>query len=110
MDYSKSIEMPAILDCLRKDIYSLVSKLQLPQEQQIQIGQLIEQIRLEENKYEQDIHRAFDTNKGVYESKLTSLNEKCCQLENQLQERAFKDIRRNAERELESRCIISNYL
>ena len=46
------IEMPALLDCLRKDIYALVSKLQLPQEQQVHIGQLIEQIRLEENKYD----------------------------------------------------------
>ncbi|KAK8811157.1 hypothetical protein WA538_005318 [Blastocystis sp. DL] len=40
--------MPVLLDCLRKDIYSLISKLNIPQDDQVQIGKLIEQIRLEE--------------------------------------------------------------
>ena len=54
-DGSWNIEMPTLLDCLRKDVYALVSKLELPEDQKIQIGKLIEQIRLEETKYEQDI-------------------------------------------------------
>lgn len=84
MDSSISIEMPALLDCLRKDIYSLLSKLQLPQDQQVQIGQLIEQIRLEENKYEQDIRKLFETNRSVYEANIDSLREKCNSLESKI--------------------------
>ena len=81
MDPSVKIEMPALLDCLRKDIYALVSKLQLPQEQQVQIGQLIEQIRLEENKYQEDIKKLFQTNNATYESNLNMLKQKCSKLE-----------------------------
>ena len=47
--------MPTLLDCLRGDIYSLLSKMDLPEDQKVQIGKLIEQIRVEENKFEKDI-------------------------------------------------------
>ena len=57
MDDGWNIGMPVLLDCLRKDIYSLISKLNIPQDDQVQIGQLIEQIRLEEARYEQDIRK-----------------------------------------------------
>lgn len=57
MDDEWNIGMPVLLDCLRKDIYSLISKLNIPQDDQVQIGQLIEQIRLEEARYEQDIRK-----------------------------------------------------
>ena len=52
-----NIGMPVLLDCLRKDIYSLIAKLDLPEEEQVKIGKLIEQIRLEEARYEQDIRK-----------------------------------------------------
>lgn len=57
MDDGWNIGMPVLLDCLRKDIYSLISKLSIPQDDQVQIGKLIEQIRLEEARYEQDIRK-----------------------------------------------------
>lgn len=57
MDDGWNIGMPVLLDCLRKDIYSLISKLNIPQDDQVQIGKLIEQIRLEEARYEQDIRK-----------------------------------------------------
>ena len=57
MDDGWNIGMPVLLDCLRKDIYSLISKLNIPQYDQVQIGKLIEQIRLEEARYEQDIRK-----------------------------------------------------
>ena len=101
MDPSVKIEMPALLDCLRKDIYALVSKLQLPQEQQVQIGQLIEQIRLEENKYQEDIKKLFQTNNATYESNLNMLKQKCSKLEEKVKECESKEIRRAAEQELD---------
>ena len=52
MDDGWNIGMPVLLDCLRKDIYSLISNLNIPQDDQVQIGKLIEQIRLEEARYE----------------------------------------------------------
>lgn len=110
MDPSVTIEMPALLDCLRKDIYALVSKLQLPQEQQVQIGQLIEQIRLEENKYQEDIKKLFQTNNATYESNLNMLRQKCSKLEEKVKECESKEIRRAAEQELDDYGIYLLYL
>ena len=110
MDPSVKIEMPALLDCLRKDIYALVSKLQLPQEQQVQIGQLIEQIRLEENKYQEDIKKLFQTNNATYESNLNILRQKCSKLEEKVKECESKEIRRAAEQELDDYGICLMYL
>lgn len=110
MDPSVKIEMPALLDCLRKDIYALVSKLQLPQEQQVQIGQLIEQIRLEENKYQEDIKKLFQTNNATYESNLNMLKQKCSKLEEKVKECESKEIRRAAEHELDDYGIYLLYL
>ena len=110
MDPSVKIEMPALLDCLRKDIYALVSKLQLPQEQQVQIGQLIEQIRLEENKYQEDIKKLFQTNNATYESNLNILRQKCSKLEEKVKECESKEIRRAAEQELDDYGIYLLYL
>ena len=110
MDPSVKIEMPALLDCLRKDIYALVSKLQLPQEQQVQIGQLIEQIRLEENKYQEDIKKLFQTNNATYESNLNILRQKYSKLEEKVKECESKEIRRAAEQELDDYGICLMYL
>lgn len=98
-----SIEMPTILDCLRKDIYSLISKLELPQDQQVQLGQLVEQIRLEENKYQQDIQRLLDGNKSHYEMNMNSLRQKCNQLEEKVKEMEYKEIRTAAENEFDNK-------
>ena len=104
MDPLVNIEMPAILNCLREDVYSLLAKWQLPQEQLVQIGQLIEQIRLEENKYEQEIKRAFQRNNSVNSSTIDSLNLKCKKMEKELEEYKYKNIRYQAEKELADRC------
>lgn len=100
-----NIEMPALLDCLRKDIYSLISKMELPQDQQVQLGQLVEQIRLEENKYQQDIQRLFDSNRSNYEMNMNALRQKCNQLEEKVKEMEYNEIGATAENESDNKRI-----
>lgn len=72
-----NIGMPVLLDCLRKDIYSLIAKLDLPEEEQVKIGKLIEQIRLEEARYEQDIRKQISEKTKATKEEIAELREKC---------------------------------
>ena len=69
--------MPVLLDCLRKDIYSLIAKLDLPEEEQVKIGKLIEQIRLEEARYEQDIRKQISEKTKATREEIAKLRERC---------------------------------
>lgn len=77
------IDMPIILDCLRKDIYSLVSKLDLPQEEQVKVGKIIEQIRLEETRYEQLIRTQIQEKQAAAEQEIAALKSECSELRKQ---------------------------
>ena len=77
------IEMPIILDCLRKDIYSLVSRLDLPEEERVKVGKLIEQIRLEETRYEQDIRKQFEKREASANTEIAALRLECSELKKQ---------------------------
>ena len=72
-----NIGMPILLDCLRKDIYSLIAKLDLPDEEQVKIGKLIEQIRLEEARYEQDIRKQISEKTKATREEIAKLRERC---------------------------------
>ena len=72
-----NIGMPVLLDCLRKDIYSLIAKLDLPEEEQVKIGKLIEQIRLEEARYEQDIRKQISEKTKATREEIAELRERC---------------------------------
>ena len=72
-----NIGMPVLLDCLRKDIYSLIAKLDLPEEEQVKIGKLIEQIRLEEARYEQDIRKQISEKTKATREEIAKLRERC---------------------------------
>ena len=74
------IEMPIILDCLRKDIYSLVSRLDLPEDEQVKVGKLIEQIRLEETRYEQDIRKQIQNREASASAEIAALRSECSEL------------------------------
>lgn len=99
-DGSWNIEMPTLLDCLRKDVYALVSKLELPEDQKIQIGKLIEQIRLEETKYEQDIRDQIRVKTSASAQELHSLKESCSKLEKELVDYKAMIAKRDAMNEL----------
>ena len=45
------LKMPVLLDCLRKDICTVVSKFDLPEEERQRVAKLVEQLRSEELKY-----------------------------------------------------------
>ena len=77
------IEMPIILDCLRKDIYSLVSRLDLPEEEQVKVSKLIEQIQLEETRYEQDIRKQIQKREASVNAKIAALRSECSELKKQ---------------------------
>lgn len=83
-DASWRIEMPTLLDCLRGDIYSLLSKMDLPEDQKVQIGKLIEQIRVEENKFEKDIQEQVRSKTSATLKEMNSLRETCSKLEKEL--------------------------
>ena len=92
--------MPTLLDCLRKDIYAFVSKLELPENQKIQIGKLIEQIRLEETKYEQDIRDQIRVKTSASLQELQALKETCRTLEKELVDYKAMVAKRDAMNEL----------
>ena len=50
------LKMPVLLDCLRKDICTVVSKFDLPEEEHQRAAKLVEQLRSEELKYEDTIN------------------------------------------------------
>ena len=83
-DASWRIEMPTLLDCLQGDIYSLLSKMDLPEDQKVQIGKLIEQIRVEENKFEKDIQEQVRSKTSATLKEMNSLREICSKLEKEL--------------------------
>ena len=83
-DASWRIEMPTLLDCLQGDIYSLLSKMDLPEDQKVQIGKLIEQIRVEENKFEKDIQEQVRSKTSATLKEMNSLRETCSKLEKEL--------------------------
>lgn len=76
--------MPTLLDCLRGDIYSLLSKMDLPEDQKVQIGKLIEQIRVEETKFEKDIQEQVRSKTSATLKEMNSLRETCSKLEKEL--------------------------
>ena len=78
------IEMPIILDCLRKDIYSLVSRLDLPDEERDKVSKLIEQIRTEETRYEQDIRKQIQIREASTNARIAALRSECSELKKQV--------------------------
>lgn len=71
------LKMPVLLDCLRKDICTVVSKFDLPEEEHQRVAKLVDQLRVEELKYEDNIKSEIQRKMGSMIDELKQLRETC---------------------------------
>lgn len=85
-NFQWDFKMPVLLDCLRKDICTVVSKFDLPEEERQRVDKLIEQLRIEELKYEENIKTQIQRKMGPMINELKELRETCISQKEELNE------------------------
>lgn len=78
-------KIPVLVNCLRNDIYEIVTKLELSEEDRQRLNKLISQIKSEESKYEEAVRAHFRAEMEKTTNELIELRETCAQQQNEIE-------------------------
>lgn len=79
-------KIPVLLSCLRNDIYEIVTKLELSEEDHQRISKLMDQIKTEESKYEETVRAHFHDKMEKTASELSTLKKTCAQQQSEIEQ------------------------
>ena len=79
-------KIPVLVNCLRNDIYEIVTKLELSEEDRQRLNKLIGQIKSEESKYEEAVRAHFRAEMEKTTNELIELRETCAQQQNEIEQ------------------------